>query len=139
MNDFEQDTAPQSGINPYKVTAGLSGLIGITSLTTFGFVSATMLPGLLAPVGWLSAIAILGSVGYGFLSLTQRNAPQVVMAAGAAIAVLLGTVLGIKEIFLGWMLSLQFGAVSGGGVLLLFLLCGIVVGVHTLLGGLKRD
>lgn len=101
MNDFEQEEQPRYGINPYKVTAGLSGLVGITSLITFGFVSATMLPGLLAPVGWLSAIAVLGSVGYGFISLTQRNAPQVVMAAGAAIAVSLGIVLGVKELFLG--------------------------------------
>jgi len=139
MNDFEQEEQPRYGINPYKVTAGLSGLVGITSLITFGFVSATMLPGLLAPVGWLSAIAVLGSVGYGFISLTQRNAPQVVMAAGAAIAVSLGIVLGVKELFLGWMLGLQFGAVSGSGVLLLFLLCGIVVGLYSMIGGLKRD
>jgi hypothetical protein len=139
MNDFEQEEQIRYGVNPYKVTAGLSGLIGIASLTTFGFVWATMAPGLLAPVGWLAAIAVAGSAGYGFLALVQRNVPHVVIAAGVAIAVLLGTVLGIKELFLGWMLSLQFGAVSGGGVLMLFLLCGIIAGLYSLLGGLKRD
>jgi hypothetical protein len=135
----EQEARPSRGANPYKVSAALSGFLGLTTLVTFGFVSATCLPGLLPSVAWITAAAVIGAAGYGVLGLLSSKPTHFAIGVGLILALALGAALGGKELFVGWMMSLQFGAVSGGGVLLLFLLSGIVVGVWSLISGVRRD